>query len=553
MAITSRNRSSLLLLGLLATGKVLGQSIFDDPYNPYEDDAYDIEYYTRLPRDLGSGDNSGEYPGSGSFAYDPNENVTYKTPLNSGDVGKSSESESESVSEEQCTYNEENGIKECPCHRVKTLKAPESDACSCKCEPKEVVTPIDIKKESPLQVVFLVDTSDSMQNQAHSSNHKNINYWIYSMVKKLQHSFSDENFIVLVQFADKFLVDFANSLTTQALDRDFEKVLLDLQQQETSTNGYGALSKLVKLMNKSISMTDDLRRVFERASRIKKWPGLPFLELLSLKKPPPPVQPSHSQYVNRDLWEERSNSTNKKLLFIITDGQLRDGHQQYDAQHAPDGLIKDVGKTFDRTDILIINEELDNVDPGLQELAQYGYLEEWTDTNSIIEGINEMSNAVQRTVQKKDFTQEVVVVMEKSFCQCEAYDDAKFRYRHIKQFIKKVSNQFFRTNKYIKIKFTIMEYFSKQKTSNKKDNICNLAYSGDKFGPEYIDQCCNNEQHSAEGVSTYHNFKSYLRDEYKFFSEKSKSYTCRRIDMDFALQQGSNLFRGRFQLRVAKS
>ena len=471
-------------------------------------------------------DENSPYPPSDAEEEKPNVPGGNVTPL---PVQEDDENDYDDQGYEPIEYDENNLLK-CPadtadwgandCNCTKTYTGPKPE-CDCNCKPTRIPPPVE--PVPPLQVCFLIDTSDSMQDP---KKVERINFWIYSMVKKLQRKLypnasERKNFIVLVQFADRAIVDWADNINNNALDRKFEQTLTQMSQQQTGTNGYQALHNLVTLLRQ------------KSAADIEKQ-----IEAMKMKP-----DSGHDGNINSEAWAKTIENNKNKLLFMITDGNLRDRHGAYD-QFYPDegGLIPAVGKTFNRTDILILETPLRKVDPGLKELSKYGYLEQWQRTNDIIKSIDEVSSRALRDIDSSAQKIEVRAMVEKFFCPCWQRSEGNFRYLHDKQFIKKVVMNFYRKANTADVDFKMVEYYAKALKANKK---CET----DDYQQNHFGECCQDTLIGADmsSVNRPIDVGPHLNT-FTYFP--ARQYTCKYVNMEYMLSKVSSLFRGRLYFAV---
>ena len=245
----------------------------------------------------------------------------------------------------------------------------------------------DSFEPSFMSIFFLIDTSDSMQDHLNSSKLllKNINHWIYLAIQRLSDlrkssrknskdsNLKQQDFLVILQFSKFTIIEYADHLTyfddhshqSNRLARNLVKIeeaLTNMKHQEKGSNTFQALFHLMNLFDED-KVEEEIGRMLERS--------------------PQKSLDSMNSKIDIAAWKKSlANPNQKKILYIVSDGDVRDHHnlEFYNSKlknnnqaltNPNPNLLLQVGTIFDKINLIILNRDPNKIDPGLKMLAHF--------------------------------------------------------------------------------------------------------------------------------------------------------------------------------------
>ena len=549
--------SSIGLLGSKVRGQYYDYSDDADYNNGPTDTRFTVENYEEQARNYYNSDlydySDETSQGSGSDSIDLNNNdadMPSQGDENEGDLPPGGDFFDGPPAD----------IEEFPCNKTISLDPVSIDTSKCNCNCDLVIPDPPKNEPTPIFLTFVVETSDGMQAKDKQLT-ADIHYWIWSIVKKLEEqSFVDgnnnplspqirENFIVLIQFAEYTFVEYANRINTKVLEETFLKTLDDMEkkgQQESSSNLATALWNVNKLMsqpNKQVIATkleENREAAFDSGSHDMTKVSLDDDEF------------------DEEAWDEVSQKDSTKILFIITDGNVNDkakipiyNQQLQDVTgNADTTLVKEIGKQFDRIDIMIVRSQ-GSSGPGLAkelaDLRNYGYLHFWNPTKpaEIFKSVERTTNNINQAVNRKANTDveieiEFVILNQLTYCNCVNYRANNEFFLDSKQFLKGIMGRIRRDidlrdyQKYT----TVAKYYSE------RDLTANECLNDNEYD---FQQCCNLNLDVQKNNRTSVLTKD-TKDDIEAMSYMSKAdatkKVCQGTNMNNVIENAIDLFKG---------
>jgi hypothetical protein len=380
----------------------------------------------------------------------------------------------------------------------------------------------------PLELVFLLDTSDSVLDDA-DQLFETTKDWIFSTVNKLSEDREDcdgtdykDNFVVLFQYSKETHAEYAD-FVKDAKMKNFEDSIRGMIQQKSSTTTYGSLHKLIQFyQNFEDGSSANAAMV---AAKIK---GNSF--------------ESTTDFVNETNWDAAS----EKILLVLTDGESNDKAKDFDAEYNGKSMMEAAAEIFTRMDVVLLTNEQSVAQTRMKQnrlydIWQHGFLHTVEGRNSYAFDVERLAKQVAEDASKCQV--EVAIIIEKKYCKCSdaKYKDSSFYYKMAKNFVKRSLRKLYYDQLDVtNFKFSIASYTpAKVSTIGSSKNYF-------KVGEEI---CENKFEKIGDKKAQFKDF----RNDFSKFSYPAKyrkqgnngnvdTFTCGKSDMSFMLKEGRKMF-----------
>lgn len=385
----------------------------------------------------------------------------------------------------------------------------------------------------PLELVFLLDTSDSVLDDA-DQLFETTKDWIFSTVNKLSEDREDcdgtdykDNFVVLFQYSKETHAEYAD-FVKDAKMKNFEDSIRNMIQQKSSTTTYGSLHKLIQFYQNFEDGTGANAAMV--AAKIK---GNSF--------------DSNTDFVNETNWDAAS----EKILLVLTDGESNDKAKDFDAEYNGKSMMEAAAEIFTRMDVVLLTNEQSVTQTRMKQnrlydIWQHGFLHTVEGRNSYAFDVERLAKQVAEDAAKCQV--EVAIIIEKKYCKCSdaKYKDSSFYYKMAKNFVKRSLRKLYYDQLDVtNFKFSIASY-TPDKVSADFDESLDWTESHFKVGEEI----CENKFEKIGNKKAQ--FKDF-RNDFSKFSYPAKyrkpmnngdvdTFTCGKSDMSFMLEEGRKMF-----------